>query len=68
MHDDRRWTQDGEQDSRAYNYDYDDYSYGQGSEERHDRGQYRKRHIASEPSSHVIFLGLDPDFTEADVS
>ena len=28
----------------------------------------RKRHVSSEPSPHVIFLGLDPDFTEADVS
>ncbi len=28
----------------------------------------RKKHVASEPSPHVIFLGLDLDFTEADVS
>lgn len=28
---------------------------------------FKKRLVASEPSAHVIFLGLDPDFTEADV-
>lgn len=27
----------------------------------------KKRLVPSEPSAHVIFLGLDPDFTEADV-
>ena len=27
----------------------------------------KKRIVPSEPSPHVIFLGLDPDFTEADV-
>lgn len=27
----------------------------------------KKRLMPSEPSPHVIFLGLDPDFTEADV-
>ncbi|KAL0947210.1 hypothetical protein HGRIS_013328 [Hohenbuehelia grisea] len=27
----------------------------------------KKRMQASEPSQHVIFLGLDPDFTEADL-
>ena len=27
----------------------------------------KKRLLPSEPSPHVIFLGLDPDFTEADV-
>ena len=26
-----------------------------------------KRIVASEPSEHVIFLGLDPDFMESDV-
>lgn len=28
----------------------------------------KKRLVPSEPSPHVIFLGLDPDFTESDVS
>ena len=32
------------------------------------RSNKRKKHIASEPSPHVIFLGLDLDFTEKDVS
>ncbi|KAJ3519902.1 hypothetical protein NM688_g9238 [Phlebia brevispora] len=27
----------------------------------------KKRQVPSEPSPHVIFLGLDPDFTEADL-
>lgn len=27
----------------------------------------KKRLVPSEPSPHVIFLGLDPDFTESDV-
>lgn len=31
------------------------------------RGFVKKRLLPSEPSPHVIFLGLDPDFTEADV-
>jgi hypothetical protein len=51
--------------------EYQDY----GQDERHrDRtgpgansGFNKKRLIPSEPSPHVIFLGLDPDFTEADV-
>ena len=28
---------------------------------------HKKNLVSSEPSPHVIFLGLDPDFTEADV-
>ncbi|KZT03405.1 uncharacterized protein LAESUDRAFT_659918 [Laetiporus sulphureus 93-53] len=30
-------------------------------------GYIKKRLVPSEPSLHVIFLGLDPDFTEADL-
>ncbi|KAH9927043.1 hypothetical protein B0H21DRAFT_839215 [Amylocystis lapponica] len=30
-------------------------------------GHVKKRLVPSEPSPHVIFLGLDPDFTEADL-
>lgn len=30
-------------------------------------GSSKKRMVPSEPSPHVIFLGLDHDFTEADV-
>jgi hypothetical protein len=52
-----------------------DPGYGQGehSQDYHseDRSQQRvsgkKRLVPSEPSPHVIFLGLDPAFTEADV-
>lgn len=37
-------------------------------DDRHRGGGFnKKRLIPSEPSPHVIFLGLDPDFTEADV-
>lgn len=63
----------------GYDQAYEDYSqrgnnrrdyYDHG--ERSERGEHgfnepRKRHVASEPSPHVIFLGLDLDFTEADV-
>ncbi|KAF5358221.1 hypothetical protein D9756_001815 [Leucocoprinus leucothites] len=41
-------------------YGQDDRPRGGGS------GFTKKRLIPSEPSPHVIFLGLDPDFTEAD--
>ncbi|KAG6879954.1 hypothetical protein C0992_008888 [Termitomyces sp. T32_za158] len=37
-----------------------------GQDDRQQRN--KKRLVPSEPSPHVIFLGLDPDFTEADVS
>lgn len=51
---------------------YDDY--GGGYSKRNDQGHgggegfNKKRLVPSEPSPHVIFLGLDPDFTESDVS
>jgi hypothetical protein len=47
---------------RAHAQDY-------GQEERPQRTGFanKKRLTPSEPSPHVIFLGLDPDFTEADV-
>lgn len=50
---------------------YDDY--GSGYSKRNDQGHgggegyNKKRLVPSEPSPHVIFLGLDPDFTESDV-
>uniref|UniRef100_A0A8H8CMT6 G-patch domain-containing protein n=1 Tax=Psilocybe cubensis TaxID=181762 RepID=A0A8H8CMT6_PSICU len=47
------WSQD---------YGHDDHSRGGAG------GFAKKRLVPSEPSPHVIFLGLDPDFTEADVS
>ncbi|KAG5338692.1 hypothetical protein C0989_006587 [Termitomyces sp. Mn162] len=43
-----------------------DQSQDYGQDDRHQRN--KKRLVPSEPSPHVIFLGLDPDFTEADVS
>jgi hypothetical protein len=51
---------------------YDDY--GSGYSKRNDQGHgggegyNKKRLVPSEASPHVIFLGLDPDFTESDVS
>ena len=62
----------------SYSYDETshDSSYNQGRQLdftqdylQDDRAQPRnkKRLVPSEPSPHVIFLGLDPDFTEADV-
>lgn len=53
------------------NYDagYSEYSQGY-FEDRHRGAGFqpnKKRLIPSEPSPHVIFLGLDTDFTEADV-
>ena len=63
--------------SDAFTSQYDE-NYGQSSYTYHEHSgghnddkskgvQNRKRHVASEPSSHVIFLGLDTDYTEADV-
>ncbi|EJF62555.1 hypothetical protein DICSQDRAFT_103972 [Dichomitus squalens LYAD-421 SS1] len=53
---------------------WDDSGYDQGSSYQDDRyhkgggGMYnKKRLVPSEPSPHVIFLGLDPDFTESDM-
>ncbi|KAJ8584551.1 hypothetical protein M405DRAFT_451321 [Rhizopogon salebrosus TDB-379] len=40
----------------------------QGDDDRHQNClQTKKRLVLGEPSSHVIFLGLRPDFSEADV-
>ena len=40
----------------------------QSYDDRSHRGnQQRRRLVPSEASQHVIFLGLDPDFTEGDV-
>lgn len=36
-------------------------------EDRYHGGHNKKRMVPSEPSPHVIFLGLEPDFTEQDV-
>ena len=62
---------------------YDEYGQGSrqswdhgGQGHYQDGGQFhkgggtynKKRMVPSDPSPHVIFLGLDPDFTESDVS
>lgn len=60
--------------SQAYDTYATDRSNHQGGDQFQDYGQddrhqrNKKRLVPSEPSPHVIFLGLDPDFTEADVS
>ncbi|TFK72554.1 hypothetical protein BDN72DRAFT_887183 [Pluteus cervinus] len=48
-------------DSGNVNFQQD---YGQDDRQR---GFNKKRQTPSEPSPHVIFLGLDPDFNEADL-
>lgn len=64
----------GYESSQAYaEGSYDTASYGRQSDALQDQqrgaggGFPKKRLQPSEPSPHVIFLGLDPDFTEADV-
>jgi len=51
---------------------YDDYNggYSKRNDQGHGGGEgyTKKRLVPSEASPHVIFLGLDPDFTESDVS
>ncbi|KAH7930906.1 hypothetical protein BV22DRAFT_1078286 [Leucogyrophana mollusca] len=45
-----------------------DYSQDYSHDDRTQKGfQSKKRLVPSEPSPHVIFLGLDPDFSEADL-
>jgi hypothetical protein len=45
-----------------------DFTQDPSHDDRHQKGfQGKKRLVPSEPSPHVIFLGLDPDFSEADV-
>ena len=50
---------DGGQDSH---HNYQDYGVAGGGFHSH-----KKRLVASDPSPHVIFLGLDTGFTESDV-
>ena len=47
--------------------DHQDYGHDDRSRALGGSGGFKKRLTPSEPSPHVIFLGLDPDFTEADV-
>ncbi len=55
----------GDLSNRQYDVSQD---YGQEDRSRGGAGGFgKKRLVPSEPSPHVIFLGLDPDFTEADV-
>ncbi|KAI0373364.1 hypothetical protein BV20DRAFT_1042175 [Pilatotrama ljubarskyi] len=70
----RRKYNDGGYDA-SQGYDNSGYDGRQSNEQgyyqddRHSRGgpHNKKRLVPSEPSPHVIFLGLDPDFTESDM-
>lgn len=54
--------------SSGYYHKNDYQDYGQEDRHRGSGGGFpKKRLVPSEPSPHVIFLGFDPDFTEADV-
>ncbi|KAJ7046521.1 hypothetical protein C8F04DRAFT_1060772 [Mycena alexandri] len=70
----RKTNAGGYEASYAYGESsYDASSYGGRSDQQQERGGgggapfIKKRLQPSEPSPHVIFLGLDPDFTEADL-
>ncbi|KAJ7470506.1 hypothetical protein FB451DRAFT_1352076 [Mycena latifolia] len=72
----RKMNAGGYEASQAYAENaYDNSSYGgRPSDVSHDHMQrgaggpfVKKRLQPSEPSPHVIFLGLDPDFSEADL-
>ncbi|KAK7466909.1 hypothetical protein VKT23_003973 [Stygiomarasmius scandens] len=58
-------------DSTAYDPNMSQGRNGQSqdfSQDRNRSGNFPKKRLQpSEPSPHVIFLGLDPDFTEADL-
>ena len=55
------------QDDSGYDAGYGHGRNDWGQDPSQDKGFNKKRMVPSEPSPHVIFLGLDPDFTEADV-
>lgn len=58
----------GRHNNQDYDYGYEERPARGGGGGGGGAGGYpKKRLMPSEPSPHVIFLGLDPDFTEADV-
>lgn len=58
----------GHDDNAGHHHKNDHQDSAQDDRHRGGGGGFnKKRLIPSEPSPHVIFLGLDPDFTEADV-
>ncbi|KAI0648214.1 hypothetical protein C8Q79DRAFT_999635 [Trametes meyenii] len=71
----RKFNDGGYDASQGYdNAGYDarqSYDQGYYQDDRHPRGggphMNKKRLVPSDPSPHVIFLGLDPDFTESDM-
>jgi RNA-binding protein 5/10 len=61
-------SQPYEETSYDTGYGQNDHGQDYSNDDRSQhRGFSKKRLVPSEPSPHVIFLGLDPDFTEADV-
>jgi hypothetical protein len=44
-----------------------EFPHDHSQDDRPNKSHVKKRLLPSEPSPHVIFLGLDTDFTEADV-
>jgi hypothetical protein len=54
-------------DSFAADSGYEDHGQDRSQRGGPGGGFAKKRLVPSEPSPHVIFLGLDPDFTESDV-
>jgi len=75
----RKYNSGGYDASQTYDEGSHDGGYSQNrqidsiqdytQEERPQRGGFVKKRLLSQsvPSPHVIFLGLDPDFTEADL-
>lgn len=65
---DPSYGQDDTSNSVGYYHKNDYQDSAQDDRHRGGGGGFnKKRLIPSEPSPHVIFLGLDTDFTEADV-
>ncbi|PPQ66853.1 hypothetical protein CVT26_009632 [Gymnopilus dilepis] len=63
----RRKFNNGGYDPSADHYNDWPHDYPTDDRSRAGQGAFpKKRLVPSEPSPHVIFLGLDPDFTEAD--
>jgi len=61
-------TTRGIEDNTTYSDTNRQHDWGQEDRSRGGGVNFpKKRLVPSEPSPHVIFLGLDPDFTEADV-
>ncbi|VDC05354.1 unnamed protein product [Peniophora sp. CBMAI 1063] len=63
----RDWEEDYNGDGKRRKFNDGGYEQGQGQGGWGGHGKGKQRMAPSDPSNHVIFLGLDPDFTEADL-